>query len=153
MIQVAFVKPSGEIDYITSPGSDGLITNREYYDGNLAVHISYDEDPIQFVKTNVWDFEREEWTTRPNRPSDFHVWENGRWNFQSEPFWEAMRRRRNFLLQESDWTQLADTQISEPELQQWRLYRQQLRDIPAANPNATVLDGINWPEKPTTPRN
>jgi len=151
MIQVAFVKPSGEIDYITSPGTDALITNREYYNGNLAVHISYDENPVEFIKTNVWDFEREEWTTRPSLPSDFHTWENGRWNFQSEPFWDAMKKRRNFLLTESDWSQLPDAPLTESEKQQWRTYRQQLRDIPAANANATVIAGINWPEKPTTP--
>lgn len=153
MIQVAFVKPSGEIDYITSPGSDGLITNREYYNGNLAVHISYDENAVEFIKTNVWDFEREEWTTRPSLPSDFHTWENGRWNFQSEPFWKAMRDRRNSLLTASDWTQTMDAPLTEIEKEQWRTYRQSLRDVPVNNASATILAGINWPEQPTNPRN
>jgi len=148
MIQVAFVKPSGEIDYISSPGSDGLITNREYYNGNLAVHISYDENAVEFIKTNVWDFEREEWTTRPNLPSDFHTWENGRWNFQSEPFWKAMRNRRNSLLAASDWTQMGDAPLTEIEKEQWRTYRQSLRDVPVNNASATTLAAINWPEEP-----
>lgn len=153
MIQVAFVKPSGEIDYISSPGSDGLIINREYYNGNLAVHISWDEDAIEFLKRNIWNFDTEEWATRPVQPSDFHIWDNGRWNFQSEPFWAAMRNRRNALLSESDWTQISDSALTETERENWKIYRQSLRDIPVANSNATVLAGINWPEKPTTPRN
>jgi hypothetical protein len=37
--------------------------------------------------------------------------------------------RRNFLLQQSDWTQLSDNQLSEQLRSDWKLYRQSLRDI------------------------
>jgi hypothetical protein len=37
--------------------------------------------------------------------------------------------KRNFLLQQSDWTQLSDNQLSEQLKSNWKTYRQSLRDI------------------------
>ena len=37
--------------------------------------------------------------------------------------------KRNFLLQQSDWTQLSDNQLSEQLKSNWKSYRQSLRDI------------------------
>ena len=54
----------------------------------------------------------------------------------------SVRQQRDKLLQESDWTQLSDSQIDK---KIWKEYRQALRDI-------TLQDGfphnIVWPEKP-----
>jgi len=43
---------------------------------------------------------------------------------------ESIRRRRNILLKESDWTQLTDVALSDQEKLAWQQYRKQLRDIP-----------------------
>jgi|SaaInlStandDraft_4_1057021.scaffolds.fasta_scaffold50220_1 hypothetical protein len=40
------------------------------------------------------------------------------------------RKERDTLLAESDWTQLADSQLSEAEAISWASYRQALRDVP-----------------------
>jgi hypothetical protein len=37
---------------------------------------------------------------------------------------------RNALLSESDWSQVADNSLTEIKKQEWRQYRQTLRDIP-----------------------
>jgi hypothetical protein len=150
MIQVAFVKPSGEIDYIISPGSDGLVTDRQYYEGNLAVHISSDEDAREYQKRTVWNFETEEWATRPTQPSYYHTWEDGTWRFQSEPFWAAMRNKRDEALSKSDWSQLPDAPLSEEAKLQWKEYRQSLRDLPENSLTVTMLAGISWPTPPAT---
>jgi hypothetical protein len=52
------------------------------------------------------------------------------------------REKRNGLLAESDWTQLADPLIDKTA---WATYRQALRDVPQQDgfPNT-----ITWPEKP-----
>jgi hypothetical protein len=56
--------------------------------------------------------------------------------------WSELRDLRNQLLQECDWTQLADIPTETKEL--WQTYRQQLRDITTqSNPFS-----INWPVKP-----
>lgn len=56
--------------------------------------------------------------------------------------WDSIREQRNILLQECDWTQLADIPQTTKDL--WSTYRQQLRDITSqSNPFS-----ITWPAKP-----
>jgi hypothetical protein len=56
--------------------------------------------------------------------------------------WIEVREQRNQLLQETDWTQLADIPQSIKDL--WSLYRQQLRDITTENNPYFIA----WPVKP-----
>lgn len=55
---------------------------------------------------------------------------------------KPLREKRNFLLSESDWTQVADAPVDKAA---WATYRQELRDI-------TSQEGfpheVNWPTKP-----
>lgn len=57
--------------------------------------------------------------------------------------WSLIRKLRNILLNETDWTQSPDSPISNR--QAWADYRQELRDITKnfANPQDVV-----WPPKP-----
>lgn len=69
---------------------------------------------------------------------------------------DGLRRRRNKLLAESDWTQANDSPLTDNEKQSWATYRQALRDVT----NGFDASGItNWndavcesymPAKPTT---
>jgi hypothetical protein len=52
------------------------------------------------------------------------------------------RAQRNVLLQQSDWTQVADAPVDQ---QAWATYRQALRDITA---QAGFPETINWPIAP-----
>lgn len=58
---------------------------------------------------------------------------------------EQKRKIRNMLLQQSDWTQLEDAPLTEEKKQAWKVYRQQLRDVPE-----TFVEGqeVLWPEIP-----
>ena len=58
---------------------------------------------------------------------------------------EQIRLKRNFLLQTSDHTQLADSPLSESARKAWAEYRQKLRDIPD---QSGFPEEIVWPEKP-----
>lgn len=58
--------------------------------------------------------------------------------------WKMVRIKRNKLLTESDWTQLSDCQLSELKKNEWKLYRQELRDITL---QADVFNVI-WPNQP-----
>ena len=62
---------------------------------------------------------------------------------------EILKGIRNELLMQSDWTQLPDVQLSEEQKESWRIYRQQLRDLPenVEDPKPLVLD-INHPDWP-----
>lgn len=56
-----------------------------------------------------------------------------------------VRRERNSLLKSSDWTQLADADLTETEKANWRTYRQELRDITT---QVGFPREIIWPVKP-----
>ncbi len=43
---------------------------------------------------------------------------------------QDIRTERNNLLKECDWTQLPDSPLTTEQKEAWRIYRQQLRDIP-----------------------
>ena len=59
--------------------------------------------------------------------------------------WERLRRERNAKLAESDWTQYADSPLSDEVKAEWAVHRQLLRDLPD-----TTDDPANptWPEVP-----
>jgi hypothetical protein len=50
-----------------------------------------------------------------------------------------LRIKRDKLLRESDWTQLADVVMSQDERKQYRVYRQYLRDLPKLHNEISVL--------------
>ena len=57
-----------------------------------------------------------------------------------------MRQERNALLSGSDWTQLADSPLTDSKKQEWATYRQALRDFPAG---WTPADTAEFPKEPT----
>lgn len=63
--------------------------------------------------------------------------------------WIKLRRSRNFLLTESDWTQVLDTPLSDSKKAEWATYRQTLRDLPANNTSATSIDDVTFPTPPS----
>ena len=58
--------------------------------------------------------------------------------------WINIRARRSIELQDCDWTQLADVPMSDEKKEEWKLYRQSLRDIT----NFDSPDHVIWPSKP-----
>lgn len=65
-------------------------------------------------------------------------------NVDIEQKWINIRSQRNIYLNETDWTQMNDSPLSQTKKEEWKLYRQSLRDITKFdNP-----DHVIWPEKP-----
>jgi len=58
---------------------------------------------------------------------------------------EFISERDGFLF-ESDWTQLADSPLSDTKKAEWAKYRQALRDLPEST---TDYDNVSWPTKPS----
>ena len=56
-----------------------------------------------------------------------------------------LRQERDKRLLASDWTQGADSPLSDEVKSEWQVYRQALRDI---TNTYSSLDGVVWPEKP-----
>ena len=55
-----------------------------------------------------------------------------------------LRRERNSLLAETDWMGNSDVTMSDD----WKTYRQALRDITKQTPSDDTLSNITWPTKP-----
>lgn len=81
------------------------------------------------------------------RPTDTEI--NSIWEQASQnSALSVLREQRNQILVQSDWMANSDVTMTE----EWRIYRQALRDIttqtPALDENGN-LTGINWPTAPT----
>jgi len=64
-----------------------------------------------------------------------------------------LRAKRNKLLQQSDWTQGADSPLTAEKKAEWATYRQGLRDLLNTHNETTIqnweqYDAIPWPTKP-----
>jgi C4-type Zn-finger protein len=58
--------------------------------------------------------------------------------------WEEIRDHRNTLLKDSDWTVLVDSPLSGSVLENWKTYRQELRDVTSQENPFNIL----WPNQP-----
>ena len=59
-----------------------------------------------------------------------------------------LRRRRDALLSQTDWTQVNDAPLSTEQKAAYATYRQALRDLPSNNTNVASLDEVQFPSKP-----
>lgn len=64
---------------------------------------------------------------------------------RSDLKWNEIRKYRDYLMSQTDWTQLADAQLTAEQKQAYADYRQALRDIPQTYPDP---DNVVWPDKP-----
>ena len=64
----------------------------------------------------------------------------------SEKILEILRSSRNAVLAKSDWTQAADSPLSDAKKAEWATYRQALRDLPA---NTSDPANPTWPTPPS----
>ena len=81
----------------------------------------------------------------PLKPSSLHEWNGSQWVElppDTETLATAARNKRNGLLNQSDWTQVADAPVDS---QAWATYRQALRDITI---QAGFPENIDWPVSP-----
>ena len=62
---------------------------------------------------------------------------------------DLLRRTRNQLLLESDWTQGADSVLNSTKKAEWQTYRQSLRDITSGISSVTDVENITWPTPPS----
>jgi hypothetical protein len=66
----------------------------------------------------------------------------------SEDLQHWLRLHRDGRLKSCDWTQGADSPLSDSKKAEWATYRQQLRDLPASYSSLSDKDSVTWPTKP-----
>jgi len=59
-----------------------------------------------------------------------------------------LRVHRNGRLKSCDWTQGADSPLTDTKKAEWATYRQQLRDLPASYGSLSDKSSVTWPSKP-----
>jgi len=59
--------------------------------------------------------------------------------------WAALRSERDQKLAETDWMASSDLTLAD----NWKTYRQALRDLPASYNDTTVQGDITWPSEPS----
>lgn len=59
-----------------------------------------------------------------------------------------IRANRSRLLQQSDWTQAADSPLSDAKKAAWATYRQALRDLPDEQGSVNSSADVVWPTPP-----
>ena len=60
-----------------------------------------------------------------------------------------IRQKRLRLLAKCDWTQTADSPLSDSKKAEWATYRQALRNMPANADSWPTIEDITWPSKPS----
>ena len=62
---------------------------------------------------------------------------------------QHVRLTRLELLSMSDWTQAADSPLTNSKKAEWATYRQALRDFMASYSDSTALEDVTWPTEPS----
>jgi hypothetical protein len=114
--------PSGPSAEFLEENSAKLVTNAFAYDP--ATHKLVD-CPAYFVNDHVSTQRVEELT-------------EAELTQKTNQKWDRIRNKRNYLLSESDWTQVADAPGDKAA---WATYRQALRDLPASGSDP---DALTW---------
>ena len=145
--QWALVANNGEVQHVVSSAADDDYTEGEVYHGLTAVQVAYDADPLTLIQTQYRV--NGTWATREARTTGYQDWTNNAWVFNSTNFWIEVRRDRDGRLGACDWTQSADSPVSDSKKAEWATYRTGLRNVPASNSSITDIDGIAWPTEPS----
>ena len=90
------------------------------------------------------DFSGLEWLDERTVPTESEVQTKYDELVAAEPL-NQVREVRDAKLAQSDWTQGADSPLTDSKKTAMKTYRQALRDI---TDSATSLDDVTWPEKP-----
>ena len=92
------------------------------------------------------------WVHRGAPTNKYYEWstDTEAWVFNKPQFLKEVRLERDKRLFESDWTQVPDSPLEVSVREDWKAYRQLLRDIPATvESEVTSLDHLGWPATPT----
>ena len=98
-------------------------------------HIEYKDGTVEPIsELGIYQQAVDEWETAYTKSNTGVI-----------PWEDIFKRTRNELLAESDWTQLTDNALTDAKKQEWAVYRQKLRDLPA---NTSDFENVNYPTPP-----
>lgn len=112
----------------------------------------YETDEIGCMEADIaqgdtsWYVSNGELTKRPEKPSPYYVWDGNYWIADNTYLENDIRWQRDLLLSESDWVVIKAKEYDQEVSQEWKDYRQALRDI--TKQSGFPLNVV-FPEKPS----
>jgi len=147
--------------YKISIDSNGNILDQYHALGDDPSHLEVIDGVTWLESSTARDVVLDYWTsgawaTKTARPTIWSVWDGSAWA-EDATFKERLqitvnvekRSWRDYLLSSSDWTQLADSPLTDAKKAEWATYRVVLRDYPSNNTDQTSFDDLVWPSVPT----
>jgi hypothetical protein len=99
---------------------------------DLTGNVLLDGYEYKIENNVVFQYEK----TRPKTEHELYI--------EKEAIWNRVRAKRNQELLNCDWTQLEDAPFTPEKKQEWKIYRQGLRDITLQENPFDLI----WPSKP-----
>ena len=65
------------------------------------------------------------------------------------PTLDYIRSMRLSILEDCDWTQAADSPLTDSKKAEWATYRQALRNLPTSYTNDDAITDVIWPTAPS----
>lgn len=111
-------------------------------------HISFKEGCEETLSNVIiWNDQTKTYDEEYPLPSQEECQEYWDATLKNSIFMTNIRRKRDRLLKESDWiVSTPDAPFTQEKIEEWKVYRQALRDLPA---NTTDPENPVWPEAPT----
>ena len=112
------------------------------------VHVTGDiADLNDFIDTKY--YKSGNWVARAAKPGEYYNFADEAWVLDTAALYVIIRQERDLLLLMSDWSQVADSPLTDEVKGHWRTYRQELRTVPTDNPSLTSYEDLAWPVKPS----
>lgn len=125
---------------------DGTLRIIHIYEGNVPEGC---DDLRYFMDYHWYNSESESFQFVGMPPNRHAVWSFAEgWTWDAELLLQDILIERNRFLFSSDWTQAIDVPLAESKLQEWREYRQALRDLPANLGDVSSVSEVVWPTVP-----
>jgi hypothetical protein len=101
-----------------------------------AFKVVYEGNPVWTHDDIRGEYVTQVWDVRDMTPQEKDA--------ATQAQWQLVENERNQKLYLCDWTQLPDVPLTPAQVEQWRVYRQQLRDVT----NQPDPFNITWPVAP-----
>lgn len=101
-----------------------------------AFKVVYEGSPIWTHDATRGEYVTQVWDVRDMTPAEKDA--------ATEAQWGLVKNQRDGILYSCDWTQLPDVPLTPEQVAQWRVYRQEVRDVV----NQPDPFNITWPVAP-----
>ena len=144
-------KNTGQIEYIMSVNNNSDYSQAGFYGEYRTFEIESDADHTKAIEESYYDYDSSIFKARSKQPTAYYVWTTDKqWAVDDTALMADLRQQRTIKLVLSDWTQMADSPLTDEKKAEWATYRQSLRDITEdVSDSLDALENFGWPIQPS----